>query len=84
MCTEKKKTDEKIIWIRNDYKQFTCCGRVHTRHNHMIIKYVELNHVPYVTQLKCRGYMNDLKEVAKTSQLSTHIVNNMNNNIKSK
>jgi hypothetical protein len=28
--------------------------------------------MPDVSKLKCREYMNDLKEVVKTSQLSTH------------
>jgi hypothetical protein len=53
---KEKDGDENIIWKCNDYKQFTCHGRVLTR-NDTIIKYVEYNHAPDVSKLKCREYI---------------------------
>jgi len=71
---KEKNGDDKIIWKCNDYKQFSCRGRVHTR-DETVIKYIEhTNHVPDIANIKRREYMNDLKKVAKTSQLSTHAV----------
>lgn len=70
---KEKDGDEKIIWKCNDYEQFGCRSRVHTRNN-SVIEYVEHNHVTDISKLKFKEHMNDLKEVAKTTQLSTHAV----------
>lgn len=64
--------DEKEICKCNNHKEFNCCSRLRTN-NDRVIKYVEHNYVPDIAKLKCRQF-NDLKEVAKTTQLSTHDV----------
>jgi len=68
---KEKTINKKIIWKRNDYKKLSCCGRVHTK-GESVIKYIDHNtHVPDITKLKCKEFINEVKKVAKTSQLTT-------------
>lgn len=70
---KEKKINEKIIWKCNDYKKLNCRGRVHTKGD-SVIKYTDHTHVPDVAKIKCKEFVNEVKEVVKMSQLTTHAV----------
>ena len=36
--------------------------------------YIDHTHVPDITKIKCKEFVNEVKEVAKTSQLTTHVI----------
>jgi len=70
---KEKTTNEKIIWKCNEYKKLNCRGRVHTI-GESVVKYIDHTHVPDITKIKCKEFVNEVKEIAITSQLTTHAV----------
>jgi hypothetical protein len=70
---KEKTINEKIISKCNDYKEFNCRGRAHTI-GESVVKYIDHIHVPDITKIKYKEFVNEVKEVAKTSQLTAHTV----------
>jgi hypothetical protein len=68
-----KNSNDKIIWKCNDYKKLNWRGRVH-RKGDSVIKYTDHTHVPDATKIKFKELLNEVNEVAKTSQLTTHTI----------
>lgn len=70
---KEKINNEKIIWKCNDYRKLNCRGRVHTK-GESVIKYIDHSHVPDISKIAYKEFVNKVKEVAKTSQLTTYAV----------
>ncbi|XP_025423357.1 uncharacterized protein LOC112692785 [Sipha flava] len=54
-------------------KKFNCRGRAHTI-GESVVKYIDHTHVPDITKIKYKEFVNEIKEVAKISQLTAHAV----------
>ena len=68
-----RENENKIIWKCVEYNSKKCRGRLHSS-GLSVVHTTEHNHVADIAKVEAKEAMARLKNIAKTTQLSTHSV----------
>ena len=70
---KERENENKIIWKCVEYNSKKCRGRLHSS-GLSVVHTTEHNHVADIAKVEAKEAMARLKNIAKTTQLSTHSV----------